>query len=82
MKLHSKYSSENERQFFNEIINALTRPLPDIYVRALDAVTNGYYSEEQANRAARIAKRLALYAAHFTGRGGSRRKTRRHRHRR
>jgi hypothetical protein len=69
MKLHSKYNSENERQFFNEVLNALTKPLPDVYVRALDAVTKGYYSKEQARRAG---------SAH----GGSRRKTRRHRHRR
>ena len=69
MKAHSKYNSENERQFFNEVLNALTKPLPDVYVRALDAVTRGYYSQEQAKRAAER-------------RGGSRRKTRRHQHRR
>lgn len=66
---HSKYNSQNERQFINEIMNALTKPLPPIYVRALDAVTKGHYSREQARRAAEA-------------RGGSRRKTRRHRHRR
>lgn len=73
MKLHSKYNSENERQFFNEVLNALTKPLSAVYVRALDAVTRGYYSQEQARRAAEAAS---------AGRGGSRRKTRRHQHRR
>lgn len=67
MKVHSKYNSENERQFFNEVINALTKPLSAIYVRALDAVTKGNYSIKQRERNAE-------------SRGGSRRKTRRHRH--
>jgi hypothetical protein len=50
MRVKSTFSSENERQFFNEVINALTKPLPEIYANAIDAVTKGAYSAKQNNQ--------------------------------
>ncbi len=73
LQITSKFNSENERQFFNEILVALTNPLPPDDTRRVDEATQGRYSAE-------LPRREALYQRLM--RGGVRRNTQRNSHRR
>ena len=61
MKYMSEFSSEYELGYFNSILNALSKPLPDVYVKALDAVTKGRYSAKQIQGGSRRKTRRRRY---------------------
>ncbi len=72
---------ENEYDFFNEMIKALTNPLPPLHTELVNNATRGRYLESLPDRAA-IYKRLIRGGARRKTQRGLHRKTRRHRHRR
>lgn len=49
-RLESSFSTQYELKYFNALLNALTNPLPPIYVNALKKIVTDRYSQSSRNR--------------------------------